>query len=298
MIDVQALCAREFQPLRHSYCEKDAILYALALGYGSDPTDEAQLRFAFEQRLQVVPAFANVLCHPGFWIGDPALGLDASRAVHGEHHVSFHAPLPAAGTVRGQTRVAGVTDKGAGKGALVVTERLLHDDASGTLLARIEQHTLLRGDGGYSGTTVEASVKGTVQVPKGPPDHVIAIPTLPQAALLYRLSADPNPLHADPGIARAAGFPRPILHGLCTFGIVCRAVLKACAHDDPARMHSLGGRFSAPVFPGETLRTEIWAADLHGGVQQLHLRCVSVERECLVFANGVATVTPEEGSHK
>ncbi|MCA0325983.1 MAG: MaoC family dehydratase N-terminal domain-containing protein [Proteobacteria bacterium] len=291
MIDVKAVQGRHFPPVRQTYSQKDVILYALALGYGSDPVDPAQLRYVFEGGLQVVPTFANVLCHPGFWISDPVLGIDAARAVHGEHHVSFHKPLPAAGTVRAQTRVLGLEDKGVDKGALLVVERLLCDDASGVLLARIEQHTLLRGDGGFSAASPSVD-KTSVRAPAmdRPPDHVLDLATLPQAALLYRLSADMNPLHADPNAAGSAGFSRPILHGLCTFGIVCRAVLEACADGDPSRLGSLGGRFSAPVFPGETLRTEIWHSETRDGVQKLRVRCFSVQRNCVVFTNGIATV--------
>lgn len=291
MIDVQAVRGREFPTLKQAYAQKDAILYALALGYGSDPMDAAQLRYVFERGLRVVPTFANVLCHPGFWISEPKLGIDAARAVHGEHHVRFHQPLPPAGTVRGQTRVVDVIDKGAGKGALLVFERMLYDDASGALLASIEQHTLLRGDGGFAGAEpVTAPKSAAAHFPESKPDLVVDIATLPQAALLYRLSADPNPLHADPQAARAAGFPRPILHGLATFGIACRALVQACAGDDPARLKSLGGRFSAPVFPGETLRTEIWRGEARAGAQPLRLRCLVPERKAVVFANGAATV--------
>lgn len=291
MIDMQAVRGREFPTLRQTYAGKDAILYALALGYGSNPVDAAQLRYIYERDLQVVPTFANVLCHPGFWISDPRLGIDASRAVHGEHHVCFHQPLPAAGTVRGQTRVRDVIDKGAGKGALLVFERLLYDDASGALMASIQQHTLLRGDGGFSGAPAAAGPRpAAATLADKPPDHVIDVPTLPQAALLYRLSADPNPLHADPQAALSAGFARPILHGLCTFGIACRAVLQACAGDQPARLRSLGGRFLAPVFPGERLRTEIWHEGTPDGVLQVRLRCRVPERDAVVFANGTATI--------
>lgn len=298
MIDAPALRAREFPVLRQSYTEKDAILYALAMGYGSDPLDEAQLRYVYGPGLRVLPTFANIPCHPGFWINDPTTGIDAARAVHGEHHMHFHVPLPAHGTVRGELRVTEIVDKGPGKGALLITERRIFDDSTGTLLASIEQHTLCRGDGGFSAGTVAASATSrppkATPVAERAPDWVAEVPTLPQAALLYRQSADLNPLHADPRTALAAGFPRPILHGLCTYGIVCRAVLQACAGDQPERMHSLGGRFSAPVFPGETLRVEIWDDDVSAGVRALRLQCVAPQRGVVVFSNGTAVVA--EGS--
>ncbi|MFD0668326.1 MaoC/PaaZ C-terminal domain-containing protein [Ramlibacter sp. MAHUQ-53] len=292
MIDAQAVRAWEFPPLRQAYTEKDAILYALALGYGSDPLDAGQLRYVYESGLRVVPTFANVLCHPGFWVSDPRTGIDARQVVHGEQHVRFHRPLPPKGAVRSRTRVVDLVDKGAGKGALLVFVRELFDEASGELVATIEQHSLCRGDGGFAGDApaAPAGVRPAVTMPERAPDHIVEIPTLPQAALVYRLSADPNPLHADPHAARAAGFERPILHGLATFGVVCRAVLQACAGDDPTRLASLGGRFTAPVFPGETLRTEIWRDA--GDPASLRLRCVVAGREAVAFSAGSARVRP------
>ncbi|NML43358.1 3-alpha,7-alpha,12-alpha-trihydroxy-5-beta-cholest-24-enoyl-CoA hydratase [Ramlibacter sp. G-1-2-2] len=285
-MDPHAVRNWDFPVLRQAWTEQDAILYALALGYGSDPVDEAQLRYVYEPGLRVVPTFANVLCHPGFWVSDPRTGIDATKVVHGEQRVQFHAPLPARGAVRSETRVLDVVDKGEGKGALLVFERKLFDEASGALLATIEQHSLCRGDGGFSGTPVAASARGAAAPQETrAPDAVVELQVLPQAALLYRLSADRNPLHADPQVARAAGFPRPILHGLCTFGIACRALLQACAGEEPARLKSLAGRFSAPVYPGELLRTEIWQEGA-----DLRFRCLVPAREAVVFSNGTATL--------
>lgn len=286
MINAEVVRGWEFPALRQAWTEKDAILYALALGYGSDPVDPAQLRYVYEPDLQVVPAFANVLCHPGFWLGDPRTGVDAKRVVHVEQRMQLHAPLPARGTARAQTRVLDVTDKGEGKGALVVFQRKLFDDATGAPLATIEQHVLCRGDGGFSGEPAAASPprKADAQEP-GAPDAVIDIPVLPQAALVYRLSADPNPLHADPAVARAAGFARPILHGLCTFGIACRALLEALGSSHPAALKAMTGRFSAPVTPGEVLRTEIWRGNSENGVR---FRCRVPARDTTVLAGGTA----------
>ncbi len=296
MIDAQAILHRHFPVLRQSYTEKDAILYALALGYGSDPMDERQLLYTLERDLLVVPTFANVLCHPGFWINEPDTGIDATRAVHGEHHIVFHRPLPSHGSVRGETRVTEVIDKGVATGALLIIERRLFDDTTGELLASVVQHTLCRGDGGFSGEKGGAVTTGAHTRPKivhtadRAPDWTVELPTLPQAALLYRLSSDLNPLHAAPEVAKAAGFPRPILHGLCTFGVICRAILQACTGDEATRLKSLGGRFSAPVFPGETLRVEIWQGDLDKGIRQLTLQCLVPQRKTLVFSAGTANV--------
>jgi acyl dehydratase len=290
-IDVAAVKAWQFPVLSQGYTEKDTILYALALGYGAQPEDPSQLAFVYERGLRAVPTMVATLCHPGFWISDPRTGIDATRAVHGEHRVTFHAPLAARGSVRGQTRVLDVIDKGAGKGALLVVERTLHDDPTGRQLATIEHHTLCRGDGGFSGTQPAKVAAAAPRTDERAPDQVVELASLPQAALIYRLSADPNPLHADPEIARAAGFPRPILHGLCTYGIACRALLQACTPDDPGRLKSLAVRFSAPVYPGETIRTEIWNdgpdAD---GLQAIRFRCRVPERDTVVISNGQATI--------
>jgi acyl dehydratase len=286
-IDVEALMNWPFPVQRQTYTEKDTILYALALGYGAQPTDASQLEFVYECDLQAVPTMAATLCHPGFWISDPRTGIDASKVVHGEQHMVFHAPLPVRGTVRGQTRVVDVVDKGKDKGALLTSARQLYDDTSDTLLASIEQRTLCRADGGFSGAgaaapKAAAAVKPAAAVPA--PDHVVDIQTLPQAALLYRLSSDPNPLHVDPAVAQAAGFERPILHGMCTYGIAARAVLTACCDNRGSELVSLTARFSAPVFPGEMIRTEIW----DDGVV-VRFRCTVPGRGIAVITNGTAT---------
>lgn len=297
-IDVAALEAWDFPVERQRWTDKDSILYALSLGYGSDPEDPAQLRFVYERTLQAVPAMATTLCHPGFWIADPRTGIDATRAVHAEHHVVFHRPLPAQGSARARTRVVEVRDRGAGRGAMLIFERTLHDAGTGAAIASIEHHTLCRADGGFSGARAtapartDASSRATAAAtPDTPPDHVVDIASMPQAALLYRLSADRNPLHADPVVARAAGFPRPLLHGLCTYGIACRAIMQASAANDPTRLRSLSARFSAPVYPGETLRTEIWRDDGdRPGVQTLRFRCLVPERATVVISNGRAAL--------
>ena len=284
-----------FAILRQTFTEKDTVLYALALGYGSQPTDAAELSFVYEKGLQVVPTLATTLCHPGFWVSDPATGIDATKVVHGEQLVTFHAPLPTSGVVRGEGRVLDIVDKGAGKGALLIVERKVYDDATGVLLASIEQRMMCRGDGGFSTVLTASAVKSTPQsaplvvAPNRPPDHVVDIQSLPQAALIYRLCADMNPLHADPAAALAAGFERPILHGLCTYGIAARAIITACCGNDAKALKSLGVRFSAPVYPGELIRTEIWKDPDKAGA--LRFRCLVSARNTVVITNGVAHVS-------
>ena len=292
MISAQALLARQFPAIEQSYSSKDAILYALSLGYGSDPVDPQELPFVYEKNLRVVPAMAAVLCSPGFWLGEPSLGANTAMIVHAQHAIEFLQPLAPAASLRGTTSVLEVIDRGVGKGAMVITERLLTDLATEQVVARIVQHTLCRGDGGFSGVAPalgpprqRAADESTA------PDWSVSLPTLPQAALLYRLHADLNPLHVDPEVARQAGFDRPILHGLCTYGMVCRAVVQACLGGDAARMHSLAGQFTAPVVPGDTLQIDIWKGSAQGGHCTLKIRCSVPARQVVAFANGAAVVS-------
>ena len=292
-INVDVVRNWQFPELRQTYAARDTILYGLALGYGSDPANEADLRFVYEANLLALPTMAVVLCHPGFWISDPATGVDATKVVHGEQFCTFHKPLAATGSLVGRAKVTAVLDKGRGKGALVITERVLADAATGQAIATLEQRTLCRGDGGFDEAAAAAAGAGaaparaatTAPVADAKPDLVVDLPTLPQAALIFRLSADPNPLHADPAVARAAGFPRPILHGLCSYGIAARAIVQSCCVGDPHALRHLGVRFSAPLFPGETLRTEIWR-DGNG----IRFRCLAAERNVVVMSNGSAGV--------
>lgn len=271
--------------ITQTYAVKDTILYGLSMGYGADPLDMSQLAFVYENGLKAVPTMATTLCHPGFWISEPQTGINANMVVHGEHLMRFHAPLPPSGTVRGTTRVTDIIDKGKEKGAIVLTEREIIEDASGKLIATIEQATMCRGDGGFSGSAPSSGKPATAQPASSAPDDQYDIPTLPQSALLYRLCADPNPLHADPKIAAAAGFDRPILHGLCTYGIAARAILQLCCGNNPDRLARLSVRFTAPVFPGETIRTEIWRDD-----DQVRFRCSIPQRDVVVITNGMAEI--------
>jgi acyl dehydratase len=181
--------------------------------------------------------------------------------------------------VIGRSRVTGLVDRGAGKGALLYSERVILDAATGAKLATLGQTTFLRGDGGFGGP--DGPVRKPAPEPEGAPEIVLDLPTRPEMALLYRLNGDHNPLHSDPGIAAKAGFPRPILHGLATFGVVGRALLRAVCGNDTARFGRMDCRFSAPVFPGETIRTEIWPTE--GGAA---FRARVVERDVVVVGNG------------
>lgn len=267
----------------HSYTERDTMLYALGVGYGADPLDAGQLRFVYEPGLQAAPTQAVVLGYPGFWMGNPATGIDAVRLVHGEQGLQIHQPLPVAGTVIGQTRVTGINDKGPEKGALVYSERQVFNHETGDLLATLTSTTFCRGDGGCGGD--DPAPYAPHKLPERPADFQCDLPLVEQAALIYRLSGDYNPLHADPAVAKKAGFERPILHGLATMGVAGHALLKSCCDYDAARLTSMRLRFSAPVYPGEVLHTEIWADG-----EQISFRCSVPARQQVVLSNGTATI--------
>jgi len=242
--------------VEQTFAKRDTILYALGVGLGADPCDADQLKFVYERNLQALPTMAIILGYPGPWYAHPDTGITRTHVVHGEQSFAIHQPLPAEGAIVGHTKIAGVIDKGKDKGALVMTECTVRDQASGNTLCTLTSTSFCRADGGFGGPS--GPVKPVHPIPDTPPDAVCDLPTLPQAALIYRLSGDYNPLHADPAYAQKAGFKMPILHGRCTFSVAGHAVLKTCCGYDAARFRSMAGRFSSPVYPGETIRTEIW----------------------------------------
>ena len=282
-IDYERLLNWTFEDVEHAYTGTDTILYALGVGLGADPLDARQLRFVYERDLLALPTMAVVLGAPGFWLKEQNTGVDWVRVLHGEQGLALHRPLPPEGTVIGRTRVTGIVDKGADRGALIYTEKILIDKASDETVATAASTTFARGDGGFGGPAGPSPRPHPI--PERAPDLACDLPTVPQAALIYRLSGDRNPLHADPEVARAAGFEAPILHGLCTLGAAGHALLKSCCDYDPARFRSLRLRFSAPVYPGETVRTEMWR---DGGVVSFRSR--AVERGVVVLDNGRAEV--------
>lgn len=278
-IEYEHLLAFDIPEVRQSYGPMEVARYGLTVGMGQDPMDLRQLAYVdgLADDRRVMPAIVNVLGHPGFWLGNPETGVDAVKLVHGEQGMTLHAPIPLDGTVIGKTRVIGLIDKGEGRGALLYTEKHLRDAQSGVHLATCRSTTFLRGDGGFGGPT--GPTKTPHQVPETAPDHVFDTPTRPEQALAYRWNADPNPLHLDPRVAANAGFERPILHGLCSFGCATHALLAVMCDYDPSRFGSMDVRFTAHVFPGETLRTEIWADG--------SFRTRAVERDKIVMGNGI-----------
>lgn len=279
IIDPDYLLNREFPTVSETYSENDCILYALGVGMGLDPTDEEALRFVYEDDLKVMPSQPVVMAHPGFWASENDIGLDWVKILHLGQELIFHKPLPPSGTVEATTRFTDIIDKGKKLGAQLNTERIVSDASTGEPLCSVITSVLARGDGGFGGER-KATPK-TDPIPSRDPDKVCDLATSSQQALIYRLSGDHNPLHVLPKIARDAGFKSPILHGLSTMGVMTHALLKSCCDYQPERFKHLRLRFSAPVYPGETIRTEIWEEGEH-----IAFRCKSVEQDKVVINNG------------
>jgi len=280
-IDRDALMALEIPDAEQTYTERDTILYALSIGLGYEPTNEQALRYCYEKDLRALPTMPLVTATPGFWMRDLETGIDFTQVVHGDQAIIIHRPPPVAATVIGVTKIVEIIDKGPGRGAIVIFERNLFESASGDLIATMRQSNFCRADGGFGAPS--PPVPKPPELPSSAPTHIVDLPTRPETALFYRLAADLNPLHAEPAVARAAGFPRPILHGLATFGFVGHAILQAVCDYDDTMISSLTGRFSSPVFPGETIRTEIWReGDL------ARFRALAIERGVVVLSSGYA----------
>lgn len=282
-IDYDHLMNYPIPVVEQTYTERDTMLYALGLGLGHDPMDAAQLPFVYEAGLVALPTMAVTLAWPGLWLARPDTGVDYVKVVHGEQALRVHKPIPPAGTVIGTSRVVSIIDKGEGRGALVRVEREITDKATGDRLATVAQVNFCRSNGGFGGPS---GPQPPVHVlPERDADFVCDLPSVPQQALIYRLSGDRNPLHIDPAVAERAGFPRPILHGLATFGMAGHAVLKEVCDYDATRLKSFDCRFTAPVFPGETFRTEIWLDD-----NIASFRTRSIERDVIAISNGRAEI--------
>lgn len=283
MIDPDKLLNWPFPEIEQTYTARDSMLYALGVGLNADPTDLKQLAFTYEDGLKALPTQCVVLGTPGFWIKDPASGITWQKVLHGEQSFVLHRPLPAAATVVAVNRVKDLVDKGEGKGALIYVEREIREKSSGDRLATLTSTYFCRADGGFGRSTTEA-VKPP-KVPEREADSVVDLKIDPRAGLIYRLSGDYNPIHADPRAAAAAGFKAPIFHGLGSLGVAGHAILRSVCDYEPSRLTGLSLRFTAPVYPGETLRTSIWRED-----GKAFFRCEVVERAIVALDSGVATL--------
>jgi acyl dehydratase len=240
------------------YTDRDTMLYALAIGLGADPMDRAELPFIYEKELRAVPTLAAVVAW-GAGVSTERLGVDYTKVLHGEEETIFHQPMPVSARLRTDSSVIGVYDKGKDKGATIVRQTVLKDESTGQPIATLIRTIVARGDGGFGGPTAAAAVPHAV--PTRAPDKMVDMPIRKDQAELYRLCGDRNPLHIDPSRAVKAGFSAPILHGLCTYGMACRAVLQSYCDYDPTRIYRHAVRFSAPVYPGETLSFALWRDD-------------------------------------
>jgi len=279
------LLAKIFPELKVRYTPRDTMLYGLGVGACQDPLGAEDLSYVYEKGLQAIPSLSCVLAHPGGWIMEPSLEVNVVKLLHAEQHFNLLKPLAPEGEIIGRYRITGLVDKGPQSGVLMYLQKSLHD-ADGGLIGTVDSTYFLRGDGGCGSWGTPGS-----ELPVSPetaPTGQIDMPTLPIAALIYRLSGDYNPLHADPAIARKAGFDKPILHGLCTYGVVCHSLVRAICNNDASRLRGMGARFTKPVYPGETIRTEYWS----GEGSTVRFRCKSVERNELVLDRGIATLAP------
>jgi acyl dehydratase len=265
---------------RHfTWTDRDTLLYALAVGMGSDPLDRSELPFVYEKGMHAMPTFAAVAAW-GAGISPERIGLDRARTLHGGEALTLHRPIPVSGSVVADSRVVAVYDKGVGKGAVIERETVLSDPESKERIATITRTAFARADGGFGGPQ---DTRPASAVPVRKPDATIDLPTRRDQALLYRLCGDRNPLHADPDVARGSGFEAPILHGLCTYGMTCRAVLKAFCAYDPARILQYSVRFSAPVFPGELITMNLWLDN-----DTVSFEAAVLARSATVISNGRA----------
>jgi acyl dehydratase len=251
------------EPHERSWTSKDALLYAVGVGAGlGDPLRELSFTTENSQDIeqQVLPTYGVLIAQAG---RGRSLGtFDRAMLVHAEQSVELHEPLPVEGSVRTVSTVTGIYDKGSG--ALVVAENVALDAATGRPLVTTRGGTFIRGEGGFGG---ERGRDEPWEVPEREPDHHVVYETRPEQALVYRLSGDRNPLHVDPTFAARGGFQRPILHGLCTYGVTGRALLHALCDSDPGQFRAMYGRFSAPVLPGESLTVSIWVDPAGGSAQ-------------------------------
>lgn len=276
-INVERVRGAELPRTEANWSADDVILYHLGLGAGAEPVDRRELRYVYERDLVALPSYGVLPAMGALWgmLQLAGMEIDLGQLLHGSQEIELHRPLPVVGRVVTTAKVADVFDKGSG--ALVVLETLT-SDAEGEPLCTNRFHAFIRGEGGFGGESGPPPPEGP---PARDPDYVVSCPTLPQQALLYRLSGDKNPLHADPDFAAKAGFERPILHGLCSFGIACKAAVDSALDGDVGRIVSYATRFSGVVFPGETIEVSVWE---EGDRLQLAARCV--ERDAPVLSNG------------
>lgn len=288
-LDARRLLDWPFRDVRVAFDDRDTILYSLAVGLGSDPLDRRQLRYVYEKDLKAfatMPMVLGMAEDVGF-LTDPQVGIDLPRMLHGETGLELHRPLPARGEVISRLSIDRLIDRGEGRGAILYWRRSVRDAASGELCATETGSFFLRGNGGFGGES--GSGRRMDPVPDRSPDLRTDLATLPQSALLYRLTGDDNPLHADPSVSAQAGFERPILHGACTFGFAVHGLARLLCDYDSDRIRAVEVRFTAPVLPGETLCVEVWRTG--PGLAAFRVRVP--RRDLTVIDNGICRYQEE-----
>jgi acyl dehydratase len=280
-IDIEKVRGAELPAAEGSWSPDDVILYHLGVGAGVPPTDPGELEYAYEGKLKVLPSFAVTPVFSALFglIGLEGMDINLAMLLHGEQDLEVHRPLPTEAQIHSTARVAEIYDKG--KGALVVLE-VLSSNGDGEPLFTNRFSAFIRGEGGFGGESGPAPGNAA---PDREPDLVVERTTLPQQALLYRLSGDKNPLHADPDFSKLGGFDQPILHGLCSYGIVCKAVVDEALNGDVARLARYRARFAGVVFPGETIVVQMWHED-----GQVLVAAHTKERETPVITNAAVTL--------
>ena len=280
-IDPEKALGHRFPAAESSYRQDDVILYHLGVGAGVPQTDPGELEYAYEKNLKVLPSFGviPVFSAMGGILGVPGLEFNPAMLLHGEQDIEVHRPLPPAAELESQPRIAGIYDKG--KAALVVIE-VATKEKGGAPLFTNRFSLFLRGEGGFGG---ESGPKAGNAAPERAPDGTVEVATLPQQALLYRLCGDKNPLHADPEFAKMAGFDKPILHGLCSFGVVCKAVVDAALGGAVEQVARYQARFAGVFFPGETMVVKYWREG-----EKLLIASESRERGAPVISNAAITL--------
>ena len=263
-----------------SYSDKDSILYSLGIGLGNDPMNLNELKYVYENSQSVLPSMAT-----NFQYHSPLLlktNINFIMVVHGEQRLSITNALPVSGDFIANARVIGCYDKGPARGAIIEVETTVKNKKNNEEICKLVSTTFARGDGGFGGPD---SPKKEIFIPDGEPDYVSEVSTKPDQALIFRLSGDYNPLHSDPNFAKAAGFEKPILHGMCTYGIACRSLVNEICENDASKLKRFDCRFSSPVYPGETIITEMWKKD-----KMIYFNSKVKERDKLVIKNGVSVI--------
>ena len=263
-----------------SYSDKDSILYSLGIGLGNDPMNLNELKYVYENSQSVLPSMAT-----NFQYHSPLLlktNINFIMVVHGEQRLSITNALPVSGDFIANAKVIGCYDKGPARGAIIEVETTVKNKKNNEEICKLVSTTFARGDGGFGGPD---SPKKEIFIPDGEPDYVSEVSTKPDQALIFRLSGDYNPLHSDPNFAKAAGFEKPILHGMCTYGIACRSLVNEICENDASKIKRFDCRFSSPVYPGETIITEMWKKD-----KMIYFNSKVKERDKLVLKNGVSEI--------